>query len=47
VSEFNLPAQKDHLVVVKGLFIKATPVGRLNITSVTTAFDTCGGATTK
>jgi hypothetical protein len=36
VSEFNLPAHKDHTVVLKGLFIKAQPTSRLNITSVTT-----------
>lgn len=41
VSEFNLPAHKDHTVIVKGLFIKATPVSRLNITSVTTVSPTC------
>jgi hypothetical protein len=41
VSEFNLPAYKDHAVIVKGLHIKAQPVGRLNITSVTTIAPTC------
>ena len=41
VSEFNLPAHKDHTVVVKGLFIKATPLSRLNITSVTMVAPTC------
>jgi hypothetical protein len=41
VSEFNLPAHKDHAVVVKGLFIKATPMSRLNITSVTMVAPTC------
>jgi hypothetical protein len=41
VSEFNLPAHKDHTVVVKGLFIKATPVSRLNMTSVTTVAPSC------
>ena len=25
VSEFNLPAHRDHTVIIKGLFIKATP----------------------
>ena len=25
VSEFNLPAHRDHTVVIKGLFIKAAP----------------------
>ena len=41
VSEFNLPSHKDHTVVVKGLLIKATPVSRLNITSVTVASPSC------
>jgi hypothetical protein len=41
VSEFNLPAHKDHTVVLKGLFIKATPLSRLNITSVTMVAPTC------
>ena len=41
VSEFNLPAHKGRTVIVKGLHIKATPVSRLNITSVTTVSPTC------
>jgi hypothetical protein len=41
VSEFNLPAHKDRVVVVKGLFIKATPQSRLNITSVTDVAPAC------
>jgi len=41
VSEFNLPAHKDHTVVIKGLFIKATPVSRLNITSVAMVAPAC------
>jgi len=41
VSEFNLPSHKDHLVLVKGLHIKATPVSRLNITSVTMVAPSC------
>jgi len=41
VSEFPLQDKKDKIVVVKGLLVKATPVNRLNITSVTKAFDTC------
>ena len=35
VSEFNLPAAPGPTVIIKGLLIKATPVSRLNITSVT------------
>ena len=41
VGEFNLPAYKDHTVLVKALYIKAMPVSRLNITSVTDALPTC------
>jgi hypothetical protein len=41
VSEFNLPAHRDHTVMLKGLFIKATPMSRLNITSVTMVASTC------
>ena len=44
VSEFNLPAHKDHTVLAKGLFIKATPVSRLNVTSVTTVSASCAPA---
>jgi hypothetical protein len=41
VSEFNLPAFKDRAVIVKGLHIKAQPVSRLNITSVTMISASC------
>jgi hypothetical protein len=41
VSEYNLPQYRDHAVIVKGLHIKAQPVGRLNITSVTTVSASC------
>ncbi len=41
VEVFDLPAHKDHTVVVKGLHIKATPTSRLNVTSVTTVAETC------
>jgi hypothetical protein len=41
VSEFNLPPHKGHTVIVKGLYIKATPVSRLNITSVTMVSASC------
>ena len=44
VSEFNLPAHKDHTVVVKGLFIEAKPTSRLNVTSVTNVAPSCGQA---
>ena len=41
VSEFNLPAHRDHTVVIKGLLIMATPVSRLNMTSVTMVSPSC------
>ena len=47
VGEFNLPTFKDHTILVKALFIKAMPVSRLNITSVTDALPTCAAATPK
>jgi hypothetical protein len=47
VSEFNLPSHKNHTVVVKGLLVKATPVSRLNITSVTVASPSCVAAPAK
>ena len=41
IGEFNLPAYRNQTVVVKGLYIKANPVDRLNITSITTAVNSC------
>jgi hypothetical protein len=41
VSEFNLTAHRGHTVVIKGLFIKATPVSRVNMTSVTMVAASC------
>jgi len=41
VGEFNLPGRKDHTVVVRGLFIKAVPVSRINVTSVVDALPSC------
>jgi hypothetical protein len=41
VSEFDLPAHKGHTVLVKGLLIKAAPVSRVNVTSVTMVAATC------
>ena len=43
-SEFNLPAHKDRTVIVKGLFIKANPTSRLNVTSVTDVAPACVSA---
>jgi hypothetical protein len=44
VSEFNLPQHRDKSVIIKGLLIKATPVSRLNMTSVTMVAATCPAA---
>jgi hypothetical protein len=44
VGEFKLPAFKDKTVVVKGLFIKDTPVSRINLTSVVEAVSVCAPA---
>jgi hypothetical protein len=41
VSEFNLPAHRDQTVVVKGLFIKAAPMSRVNMTSITVVSAAC------
>ena len=41
VSEFNLPAHRDHSVIIKGLLIKATPISRVNMTSVTDVSPSC------
>jgi hypothetical protein len=41
VGEFALPTHKDKTVVVKGLYIKAMPVSRLNITSIVDAVPNC------
>jgi hypothetical protein len=41
VSEFNLPAHRDRTVIIKGLLIKAAPLSRLNMTSVTIAAPSC------
>ena len=39
-SEFNLPAMKDHTVVVRGLLIK-DKVSRINVTSAVEAVASC------
>jgi hypothetical protein len=41
VSEFNLPAHRDRTVIIKGLFIEATPMSRVNMTSVTDVSPSC------
>jgi hypothetical protein len=41
VAEFPLQEKKDKAVFVKGMYIKASPMSRLNITSVTKLADTC------
>ena len=44
---FNLPAHRDHSVVVKGLPLKGAQVGRLNVTSVTMVATTCPAASAR
>jgi hypothetical protein len=44
VSEFNLPQHRNQTVIIKGLLIKASPVSRLNMTSVTTVAASCPAA---
>ncbi|MBZ5558549.1 MAG: hypothetical protein LAO77_14855 [Acidobacteriia bacterium] len=44
VSEFNLTAHRGHTVIIKGLFIKATPMSRVNMTSVTMVAASCAPA---
>jgi hypothetical protein len=41
VAVFDLPAHRDHSVVLKGLLIKDPPPSRLNVTSVTMVAATC------
>jgi hypothetical protein len=41
VSVFDLPSYRDHTVAVKGLLIPATPVSRLNVTSVVRIAPSC------
>lgn len=43
-TEFDMPSHKGHTVLVKGLYIKAAPVSRVNVTSVTTVSNTCATA---
>jgi hypothetical protein len=44
VSEFNLPAHHDSTVMIKGLLVKATPMSRINMTSVTMVSPSCAPA---
>ena len=41
VSEFGLADHQGHTVLVKGLLIKAEPVSRVNVTSVTMVSTAC------
>ena len=40
-SEFDLPSHKGHTVLVKAMLIKAAPISRLNVTSVTHVAPAC------
>jgi hypothetical protein len=41
VSIFNLSAHRGHTVLIKGLHVKATPMSRVNVTSVTMVSAEC------
>jgi hypothetical protein len=41
VAIFDLPSYRDQTVVVKGLLVPASPISRLNITSVSRVASTC------
>ena len=41
VTVFDLPAHRNHTILVKGLLNKAAPVSRLNMTSLTMVASTC------
>jgi hypothetical protein len=41
VGIFNLPTHRNHSVLVKGLLVKAAPISRINVTSVTMVSETC------
>jgi hypothetical protein len=47
VGEFSLPTLRDRTVVVRGLFIKATPASRINMTSIVEAVSNCAPAAPK
>jgi hypothetical protein len=47
VGEFALPGKKDRTLVVRGLFIKDTPVSRVNVTSVVEALPACAAGAPK
>jgi len=41
VGEFSLPTLRDRTVVARGLFIKAAPASRINLTSIVEAVANC------
>ena len=41
VTIFNLPSHRGHTVLIKGLLNKATPMSRVNVTSVTMVSAEC------
>lgn len=47
VGEFGLPAHRDHTVVARGILIKASPVSRVNLTSIVDAIASCAPAAPK
>lgn len=47
VGEFSLPTLRDRTVVIRGLFVKATPNSRINMTSIVEAVSNCAPAAPK
>jgi hypothetical protein len=47
VGEFGLPTLRDRTVVVRGLFIKAAPASRINMTSIVEAVASCASTAPK
>jgi hypothetical protein len=41
VGEFSFPQHRDRTMVIRGLFIKAAPISRINVTSAAEAVATC------
>lgn len=41
VGEFSFPQHRDRTMVIRGLFIKAAPMSRINVTSAAEAVATC------
>lgn len=47
VGEFSFPQHRDRTMVIRGLFIKAAPMSRINVTSAAEAVATCAAGAPK